>query len=120
MPQPAAKEDDKITGTDTHLVQGTPTQMPFSGIIDGNLSPDVLIEHKHAAMVKSTATNTPIHAPPPDKAPSNQGTILVGSSTVLINWREAARNRDPANTCNDPEDLPVGTVVATSTVLVGG
>lgn len=35
-------------------------------------------------------------------------------------WRAAARNGDPAKTCNDPEDLRVGTVVATSTVLMGG
>jgi uncharacterized Zn-binding protein involved in type VI secretion len=120
MPEPAAKKDDKITATDTHVVQGVATTMPFSGTLDGNLSPDVLIEHKHAATEQSTATNTPSHAPAPDKPPSNQGTIIQGSSTVLINWRGAARNGDPAKTCNDPVDLPVGTVVATSTILVGG
>ena len=120
MGQPAAKAEDKITATDTHLVQGVPTPMPFSGILDGKLSPNVVVEHRWAAMVDSTATNTPAHAPPPDKAPSNKGTIISGSRTVLINDRKAARDGDTANTCNDPKDLPMGSVAATSTVLVGG
>jgi uncharacterized Zn-binding protein involved in type VI secretion len=106
MPQPAAKEKDQVVATDTHVVQGTPTPMPFAGVLDGNLSPN--------------ATNTPAHAPVPDKPPSNRGTVVHGSATVLINWRAAARNGDAAKTCNDPEDLPVGTVVAASTVIVGG
>ena len=120
MPHPAAKEQDKIVATDTHLVQGVPTPMPFSGLLDGNLSANVLVENKWAAMVDSTATNTPAHAPAPDKPPSNRGTVVKGSSTVLINHRAAARDGDTAKTCNDPADLPVGVVVAASTVLVGG
>jgi hypothetical protein len=39
---------------------------------------------------------------------------------VLINWRPAARNADTAKTCNDPVDLDVGRVVASSAVLIGG
>jgi hypothetical protein len=31
----------------------------------------------------------------------------------------AARNGDPAETCNDPADLPVGQVIATGTVFIG-
>jgi uncharacterized Zn-binding protein involved in type VI secretion len=120
MPEPAAKETDTIIAVDTHLVQGVPTPLPFHGVLDGNLSPNVIVEHRFAAMVDSTATNTPAHAPPPDKPPSNQGTVIQGSATVLINQRQAARNGDQAKTCNDPEDLPVGTVVASGTVLVGG
>jgi uncharacterized Zn-binding protein involved in type VI secretion len=120
MPQPAAKEQDKIVAVDTHLVQGVPTPMPFDGRLDGKLSPDVLIEKKHAAMVDSTATNDPAHAPQPDKKPSNRGTVVKGSRTVLINWRAAARDGDDARTCNDPDDLVVGKVVASSTVRVGG
>jgi uncharacterized Zn-binding protein involved in type VI secretion len=120
MGKPAAKEKDTITATDTHLVQGVPTPMAFSGILDGKLSENVLIENKWAAMVDSTATNTPAHEPPLDKPPSNQATIISGSGTVYINDRKAARADDTANTCNDPKDLPVGSVVATSTVRVGG
>ena len=120
MPQPAAKESDRIVATDTHIVNGKPMQLPFNGIIDGDLSADVIIEHRHAAMIESTATNTPRHVPSPDKTASNRGVIVAGSGTVLINHRPAARDGDKAKTCNDPEDRPVGTVVASSTVIVGG
>ncbi len=37
-----------------------------------------------------------------------------------INGKQAARNGDTANTCNDPADMPVGTVIAVGTVLIGG
>jgi len=119
MPSPAAKENDKIVACDTHIVGGKPMRLPFDGILDGNLSGDVIIEHQHAAMVDSTATNPP-HTPAPDKAPSNRGVINQGSATVLINHRHVARDGDPAKTCNDPADMPVGIVVASSTVIVGG
>jgi uncharacterized Zn-binding protein involved in type VI secretion len=123
MPKPAAKEKDRIVATDTHLVNGTPTEVPFDGKLDGELSPNVLIEHELAAMVDSTATNDPAHVPPPgktfDKPPTNRGVIVKGSGTVLINNRYAARHGDPAKTCNDPEDKQVGEVQAKSTVIVG-
>jgi uncharacterized Zn-binding protein involved in type VI secretion len=44
---------------------------------------------------------------------------MLGSVTVLINGQGAARAGDTATTCNDPADLPVGTVVAAGTVLIG-
>ena len=44
----------------------------------------------------------------------------MGSATVLINGKMAARNGDTALTCNDPVDMPVGTVVAAGTVMIGG
>jgi len=53
------------------------------------------------------------------KPPSNRATIILGSPTVMINGKPAARNGDPATTCNDPSDLPIGTVVAVGTVLIG-
>jgi uncharacterized Zn-binding protein involved in type VI secretion len=43
----------------------------------------------------------------------------MGSTTVLINGKPAARNGDTALTCNDPADLPAGTVVAVGTVNIG-
>jgi uncharacterized Zn-binding protein involved in type VI secretion len=76
-----------------------------------------------AATLQSTATNTPPHVPIGGtfvKPPSNQATIITGSGTVFINNKPAARSGDTALTCNDPVDLPVGTVVAVSTVLIGG
>ena len=52
--------------------------------------------------------------------PSNRATITLGSATVKINGKMAARNGDTATTCNDPADLPIGTVVAAATVMIGG
>ena len=125
MGKPAAKQGDKVVGTDTHVLltpTPTPVTMPFNGPLDGALSPNVIVEHHAAAVKGSTATNDPPHAPtlgPFEKPPSNKGTVSAGSATVLINNKPAARNGDTAITCNDPADAPNGTIVATSTVLVG-
>lgn len=128
MGQPAAKQGDRITAMDIHLIQppGTsppvPIPHPFSGIIDGGLSSSVNIESKAAATLNSTATNTPPHIPQGGtfvNPPKNKGQIIMGSATVLINNKPAARAGDTALTCNDPVDLPVGTVVAQSTVFIG-
>ena len=130
MGQPAAKQGDTIVGTDTHILMVpapggpvlTPTPMPFNGILDGALSADVLVEDKPAATKDSTASNTPAHVPaagPFQTPPSNRGTIQMGSDLVFINDKPAARNGDPALTCNDPADAPNGTIVAAGTVLVG-
>ena len=131
MGQPAAKQGDQITAVDTHIVMipspggpvPTPLPHPFNGIIDGSLSSDVKIMGMAAATVGSTATNTPPHIPqggPFQRPPSNRGEIILGSMTVMINGKGAARSGDTAKTCNDPADMPVGTVVAVGTVLVGG
>ena len=129
MGQPAEKQGDRITAVDIHLIQPpatappVPVPHPFSGIIDGGLSSDVNIENMPAATVDSTATNTPSHIPQGGSfvnPPTNQGQIIMGSATVKINSKGAARMGDTAKTCNDPSDLPVGTVVAQSTVLIGG
>jgi uncharacterized Zn-binding protein involved in type VI secretion len=132
MGQPAAKQGDQIVATDTHIVivpgtppTPTPLPHPFTGVINGALSSDVKIMGMPAATVGSTADNTPPHMPtPPGTAfqspPANKGTIQMGSQTVKINGKAAARNGDTAATCNDPGDLPVGTVVAVGTVLIGG
>ncbi len=130
MGQPAAKQGDQIMATDTHIIMipapppvPTPLPHPFTGIIDGSLSSDVKIMGMAAATVDSTATNTPPHVPqggPFQTPPSNKATIKMGSATVKINGKMAARNGDTAMTCNDPSDLPVGKVIAVGTVLIGG
>lgn len=133
MGQPAAKQGDQIVATDLHIVMlptpagpqpSPPLPHPFTGQIDGSLSGDVSIEGKPAAVQGSTATNQPSHLPQGgptfQQPPSNQGTIQTGSGTVFINGKPAARNGDTASTCNDPADQPVGTVVAVSTVSIGG
>ena len=126
MGKPAAKQNDQIIATDTHMVVvgsvATATPLPFTGIIDGALSSDVMIMGAPAATVDSTATNTPSHIPPGgsfQKPPSNKGKITMGSTTVFINGKQAARSGDMAETCNDPQDLPVGQVVAVGTVMIG-
>ena len=131
MGQPAAKEGDQVMATDTHIINipspggpiPTPLPHPFMGKIDGNLSGDVNIDGKPAAFEGSTATNTPAHIPqggPFQSPPKDKATIKKGSGTVFINGKPVVRNGDMAETCNDPADLPVGTVIAVSTVMVGG
>lgn len=131
MGQPAAKQGDQIMATDIHIIMipavpspiPTPLPHPFTGIIDGDLSSDVNIMGMPAATVDSTASNTPPHIPqggPFQSPPSNKATIKLGSTTVKINGKMAARNGDMAMTCNDPADLPSGTVMAVGTVLIGG
>jgi uncharacterized Zn-binding protein involved in type VI secretion len=128
MGQPAAKQGDQVTAIDTHLIQPPgptapiPVPHPFSGIIDGGLSADVKIMGLPAATVDSTATNTPPHVPIGGSfvaPPKNRATIQTGSPTVKINGKMAARSGDVAMTCNDPADLPAGTVVASATVMIG-
>jgi uncharacterized Zn-binding protein involved in type VI secretion len=131
--QPAAKQGDRVVGTDTHIVLvpappkdpvQTPLPHPFSGMLDGGLSSDVLIAGMPAAVVGSTASNLPPHLPTAPGTgflhpPTNKATVMQGSQTVLINGKPAARNGDKAQTCNDPVDQPVGSIVATGTVLIG-
>jgi uncharacterized Zn-binding protein involved in type VI secretion len=134
MGSPAAKQGDKVMATDTHILMvpvpvgppvPTPLPHPFAGTLTGGLSPTVKIEGKAAAVVGSTATNTPPHIPanpaaPFQKPPANRATVQVGSPTVKIGGKPAARHGDTAMTCNDPADQPVGKVVVTGgTVKIG-
>jgi len=122
-----------VQAVDTHIVMvpspggpvPTPTPgHPFNGIINGGLSTNVLIGGLPAATVNSTAVNQPPHLPIGGPSfqipPSNQATITMGSTTVFINGKGAARNGDPAQTCDDVVLLPHGQVIAFGTVLIGG
>jgi len=124
---------DQIVAVDIHIILipappgppvPTPLPHPFAGIIDSGCSNDVKIMGAGAAVVGSEATNTPPHIPqggPFQKPPMNKGKIIRGSATVKINGKMAARMGDTAMTCNDPSDLPVGTVIGTAvTVMIGG
>jgi uncharacterized Zn-binding protein involved in type VI secretion len=130
--QAAAKQGDRIQARDNHIVMvpvGTslvPTSLPhpFDGAINGGLSRNVNIMKKPAASVDSTADNEPKHLPTApgqsfQNAPKNLGTIVRGSRTVNINGKPAARHGDVAETCNDPDDQPVGKVVASGSVFIG-
>jgi uncharacterized Zn-binding protein involved in type VI secretion len=129
MGMPAAKQNDQVLATDMHIVLLPPTAVPtplphpFMGMLTGSLSGDVNIGGLPAAMVGASADNTPPHIPqggPFQKPPSNKGQVIMGSGTVFINGKPAARQGDTATTCNDPADLPAGTVVAAGTVFIGG
>jgi uncharacterized Zn-binding protein involved in type VI secretion len=131
MGQPAAKQGDQVMATDIHIVMipspggpiPTPLPHPFAGLLDGSLSQNVNVQGMPAAVQGSTATNTPAHIPqggPFQSPPKNQATVQLGSSTVKINGKAAARNGDTCMTCNDPSDVPGGTIIAVSTVMVGG
>lgn len=132
MGQPAAKQGDRVLGMDIHIVMvpspggpvPTPMPHPFSGLLNNGLSSDVKIMGKAAATVDSTADNTPAHVPMPpgnafQKKPDDKATLKIGSPTVKINGKMAARNGDMAETCNDPANAPVGTVLAIGTVMIG-
>ena len=131
MGKPAARQSDKVVASDIHIIMiptpggpvPTPLSNPFMGQLDGQLSQDVMIDGKPAAVVGSTATNMPSHIPtggPFQSPPKNKGTVKLGSNTVLINGKGAARMSDTVETCNDPSDAPVGVIVSGSpTVLIG-
>jgi uncharacterized Zn-binding protein involved in type VI secretion len=128
MGKPAAKQGDKVIGFDGHIIQPpgpcTPLLVPghsFNGTLDGELSGDVNVMGKPAAVVGSTATNTP-HIPLGGtfvNPPKNKAKVLAGSKTVFINGKPAARLGDKAIDCADVADMPVGTVQARGDVLIG-
>lgn len=133
MGMPAARKGDQIIAVDTHIVMvpagpslvPTPLPHPFSGKLQGALATSVRIGGQPAAVVGSTAKNSPQHiATPPgttfQSPPSNEATIKMGSSSVKIEGKAAARQGDTAVTCNDPADMPVGIVMGAGTVMIGG
>jgi uncharacterized Zn-binding protein involved in type VI secretion len=128
MGAPAAKQGDRVTAIDLHLVQppGTAPPVtvphPFSGPLTQQLSTDVRIMGMAAATVGSVAMSTPRHIPQGGtfvNPPNNRGTVRAGSSSVRINGKAAARAGDRAETCAEPTN-PGGKVVATGTVRIGG
>lgn len=133
MGQPAATQGSMVVGVDTHIVMvpspggpiPTPLPHPFSGMVDGGTVATVKIMGKPAAVVDSTASANPPHLPtPPGTAfqnpPQNKATIKVGSATVKIGGKQAARNADLAQNCDDiAPTATLGQVIAAGTVMIG-
>jgi len=131
MGQPAARMNDSVMATDIHIILiptpvgpvPTPLPHPFIGQLQVGLSSNVMIDGQPAATVNSIAVNMPPHIPQGgsfSKPPTNQGRVMMGSLTVLIDGQGAARLGDSVMTCNDPVDLPVGTITSGSPgVLIG-
>ncbi len=129
MAQPAAKQGDQITATDIHIIippdgGSRSVPHPFAGPLSESLSADVKIMGLPAATVGSVARNSPPHIPQGGSfqtPPTNRGTILRGSTTVMINGKPAARNGDQAQTCADPSpNTGAKVVVSGGTVMIGG
>ena len=124
--QPIAKQGDSIKAVDIHVVVvngvPTPTPTPFDGTLVEDLSPDVIAEHRAVAVVGSRAKNEPAHVAIGgsfQRAPKNEAKVVTGSGIVLVNGKPIARNGDQADTCNDPVDLPNGSVSSIGTVVSG-
>ncbi len=92
---PAAKMNDKVVGVDIHIIMipspggpvPTPLPHPYNGAITMQCSTTVKIEGQFAAVVGSKSMGQPPHIPqggPFQKPPTNQGEIMMGSTTVFI------------------------------------
>jgi uncharacterized Zn-binding protein involved in type VI secretion len=132
MGQPAARQGDRVTGVDVHVViipfvvpLPVPLPHPFSGRITSSTVGSVLIAGARAATVGSVAENAPPHVPTPpgasfQKPPTNRGSVSRGSTTVRIGGRPAARLGDPVRTCNDPVDADTSKITSGArTVTIG-
>ncbi|GAB2681761.1 PAAR domain-containing protein [Thalassiella azotivora] len=132
MPQPVARQGDQVVGTDVHVVLvpspggpvPTPTPLPFSGAITSGTVADVLVDGRPVAVVGSGAQASPPHLPPPGTSfsvpPTNQGQVVVGSTTVLAGGKPVARLGDQVQTCNDPAPAPTSSIVAGSPDVLAG
>ena len=128
----AARQNDPVIGLDIHIVMipappgpeiPTPLPHPFTGKISGGVSTNVKINGQGAALAGSEVQNSPSHTamgPRFQKNPTNKGKVLIGSPTVKINGKMAARMGDMVMTCNDPADMPMGSITAGSpNVMIG-
>lgn len=133
MGQPAASLGDMIVGLSTLIVLVPPDEVPtpfeftFSGELSLELSENVFIEGRPAALFGSQAINEPSYELQPRPGeflvpPSELGTVDSGSATVLINKKPAVRAGDIALIAEVEGEAPAGTVVLAgiSTVMVGG
>ncbi len=130
MSVPAAVLGDRITGLCAiHQIpnpaSGAPQPgppMPFSAPVLQGLAPTVLIAGKPAVVAGSSGYNTPphvgLHPADPFMLPMNQiGTVVVGSATVLIEGKPAAKTGSSCTICAGAPGQLLGTA---ATVLIGG
>ncbi len=130
MGTPAVVAGDRITAIcAVHQVpnpaSGVPQPappLPFSAPLIQSLASSVLIGGKPAAVVGSSGLNTPphvgLHVSDPFMAPpTQQGTVVAGSGTVLIENRPAAYTGASCTIC---AGLPGTLSGSAATVLIGG
>lgn len=133
MGLPVATANSQVVGVDIHIAMvptpggpvPVPLPHPFSGMIQTGTVPTVKVGGQPIATRDSVAINNPPHIPTPpgvafQQPPSNQGSVMLASFTVLAGGKGVARVGDPVSTCNDPADAPVGTIIGPAgTVFVG-
>ena len=124
----AAVAGDKITGICAgHLTIGPAgaaipaPPMPFSAPLTTGLASSVMIGGKPAAMAGSGGTALPphvgLHASDPYFTPTTQkGTVLSGSTTVLVEGQPLANMSSSCTMCMAPA---VSLLATAATVLVG-
>jgi uncharacterized Zn-binding protein involved in type VI secretion len=129
MGTPAAVMGDRINAVCAiHMIPGPvgapmpAPPMPFSAPLLQGLATKVLIGGKPAAVQGSSGFNTPphvgLHPSDPFMAPPQQrGTAMVGSTTVLVEGKPAARTGSACTVC---AGLPGQLTGTAATVLIGG
>ena len=130
MGQPAAKQNDMVVGVDIHIFNlpspsgtvPTPLPSPFSGQIDQGCIDSVKVMGQPVAVKGSVAHNQPPHMPqggPLANPPSNDGSVMMASTTVQAGGKGIARNGDPVQSCMDAGWASQPKIIAVSTVVVG-
>lgn len=129
MGAPAAVMGDRIVATCAiHLIPGpvgspAPSPpLPFSAPLVQGLATKVLIGGKPAAVQGSSGTNLPphvgLHAADLFMVPTmQQGRVVMGSATVLIEGKPAAKTGSECTACGQPLGKLAGSA---ATVLIGG
>jgi uncharacterized Zn-binding protein involved in type VI secretion len=129
MGTPAAVMGDRINAVCAiHLLPGPlgapmpSPPLPFSAPLLQGVATKVLIAGKPAAVAGSSGFNTPphvgLHPSDPFMVPPQQrGTVVMGSTTVLIEGKPAARTGSPCTVC---AGLPGQLAGTAATVLIGG
>jgi len=118
---------DKVTGVCIHLIPGAfgapqpGPPLPFSAPLTLGLATTVLIAGKPAAVVGSSGLSVPPHAglhptDPNMLPPTQQGTVVTGVPSVLIEGRPAAATGSQSTVCAGKPGTVVGSA---ATVLVG-
>jgi uncharacterized Zn-binding protein involved in type VI secretion len=129
MGQPAVVMGDQITGQCAiHQVPSpsgapmpSPGPLPFSAPLTTGLATTVLIAGKPAAVQGSSGYNVPphvgLHASDPYLVPTMQeGRVLAGSTTVLIEGKGAASTGCQVSQC---ASVPAQVSGTASTVMIG-
>lgn len=128
MGTPAAVLMDKIVGVcSLHMIPNPATgapqpgpPMPFSSPLTLQLATTVIIASKPAGVMGTFGYNTPphvgLHPADPHMVPLNQiGRVVVGSPTVLIENKPAART---GSTCTIDFGMPGQLIGTAATVLI--